>query len=79
MTISQELLKIIQNKRKLLDMAKKETEMAIEHFQQRDMERWKDRRLCEQQIEELHSFKMKVQEQKIVEGQGDEEVFKWGL
>ena len=43
MTISQELLKIIQNKRKLLDMAKKETEMAIEHFQQRDMERWKDK------------------------------------
>ena len=38
MTISQELLKIIKNKRKLLDMAKKETEMAIEHFQLRDME-----------------------------------------
>ena len=41
MTISQELLKIIQNKRKLLDMAEKETGMAIEHFQLRDMERQK--------------------------------------
>ena len=58
-------------------MTKKETEMAIEHFQVRDMER--QRRLFEQQIEELHSCKMKVQEQKIVEGEEDEEMFKWAL
>ena len=63
MTTSQELLKIIGNKRKLFRMAKKETKMAIEHLQVRDMKR--QRRLFEQQIEELHSCKMKVQEQKI--------------
>ena len=43
-------------------MAAKETEMAMEHLQVRDMER--QRRLFEQQIENLHSCKMKVQEQK---------------
>ena len=58
-------------------MAEKETEMAIEHLQVRDMERQK--RLFEQQIEELHSCKIKVQEQKIADGKEDEEVFKWGL
>ena len=41
------------------------------------MERQK--RLFEQQIEELHPCKMKVQEQKLAEGEEDEEVFKWGL
>ena len=56
-------------------MPEKETEMAIKHLQFRDMER--QRRLFEQQIEELHSCKMKVQEQKIEEE--DKEVFKWGL
>ena len=75
MATSQELLKIIENKRKLLRMAEKETEMAIEHFKVLDME--KQKRLFEQQIEELHSCKVKVQEQKIVDGQEDEEVFKW--
>ena len=39
----------------------------------------RQRRLFEQQIEELHSCKMKVQEQKIAEGEKDEKVFKWGL
>ena len=77
MATSQELLKIIENKRKLLRMAEMETEMAIEHFKVLDME--KQKRLFEQQIEELHSCKMKVQEQKIAEGEEDEEVFKWGL
>ena len=52
-------------------------QMAIEHLQVSDMERQK--RLFEQQIEDLHSCKMKVQEQKIAEGEEDEEVFKWGL
>ena len=75
MATSQELLKIIENKGKLLRMAEKETEMAIGHFQVLDMERQK--RLFEQQVEELHSCKVKVQEQKIVDGQEDEEVFKW--
>ena len=51
--------------------------MAIEHLQVRDMERQK--RLFEQQIEDLHSCKMKVEEQKITDGEEDEEVFKWGL
>ena len=41
MATSQELLKIIENKRKLLCMAEKETEMAIEHLQVCDMERQK--------------------------------------
>ena len=41
MTTSQELLKHIENKRKLLGMAKKETEMVIEHLQVRDMEKQK--------------------------------------
>ena len=70
-------LKTIENKRKLLCMAEKETGMATEHLQVRDMER--QRRLFEQQIEELHSCKIKVEEQKIVEGEEDEEVLKWGL
>ena len=34
----------------------------------------RQRRLLEQQIEELHSCKMKVQEQKIAEGEEDEEM-----
>ena len=63
MATSQELLKIIENKRKLLHMAEKETEMAIEHLQDGDIER--QRKLFEQQIEELHTCKMKVQEQKL--------------
>ena len=46
MATSQELLKIIENNRELLRMAKKETEKAIEHLQVRDMER--QRRLSEQ-------------------------------
>ena len=62
MATSQVLLKTIENKRKLLRMAAKETEMAMEHLQVRDMER--QRRLFEQQIEDLQSCKMKVQEQK---------------
>ena len=76
MTISQELLKIIQNKENSSIWLKRKQgwRLSISNYVI-----WKDRRLCEQQIEELHSFKMKVQEQKIVEGQGDEEVFKWGL
>ena len=41
--------------------------MTIDHLQVRDMEIQK--RLFEQQIEELHSCKMKVQEQKIAEGE----------
>ena len=49
--------------------------MVIEHLQVRDME--KQRKLFEQQIEEVRSCKMKVQEQKRAEG--EEEVFKWGL
>ena len=57
-------------------MRKKETEMVVEHLQVRDMER---QILFEQQIEELHSCKMKVEEQKIVEEEEDEEVFKRGL
>ena len=73
MITSQELLKTIENKRKLLRIAEKKTEMANEHFQIRDVERWK--RLFEQQIEELHSCKMKVQERKIAEGE-EGEVFK---
>ena len=78
MITSQELLKTIENKRKLLRIAEKKTEMANKHLQIRDVERWK--RLFEQQIEELHSCKMKVQERKIAEGEEDEvfkdEVFK---
>ena len=58
-------------------MAEKETEMTTEHLQIRDMER--QRKLLEQQIEELHSCKMKVQEQKIAEREEDEKVLKWGL
>ena len=85
MATLQDLLTIIENKRKLLRITEKETEMAIEHLQVRDMERQKEtemtiehlqvrdmerqRRLFEQQIEELHSCKMKVQEQKIAEGE----------
>ena len=57
-------------------MRKKETEMVVEHLQVRDMER---QILFEQQIEELHSCKMKVEEQKLVEEEEDEEVFKRGL
>ena len=57
-------------------MRKKETEMVVEHLQVRDMER---QILFEQQIKELHSCKMKVEEQKIVEEEEDEEVFKRGL
>ena len=72
----QELLKIIENKRKLLHMPEKETEMAVEHLQVRDMER---QILFEQQIEELHSCKMKVEEQKIVEEEENEELFRRGL
>ena len=41
MATSQELLKIIENKRKLFRIAEKETEMASEHLQARDMERQK--------------------------------------
>ena len=55
----------------------KRKQMVIEHLQVRDMER--QRKLFEQQIEELHSCKMKVQEQKRAEGEEEEEVFKWGL
>ena len=55
----------------------KRKQMVIEHLQVRNMER--QRKLFEQQIEELHSCKMKVQEQKRAEGEEEEEVFKWGL
>ena len=74
MATSPELLNITGNKRKLVLTAKKETKMAIEHLQVRDMERqW---RLFEQQIEELHSCKLKIHEQIIAEREDDEEVFK---
>ena len=58
MATSQELLNIIENKRKLLCMAEKEIEMVTEHLQVRDMER--QSKLFEQQIKELRSCKMKV-------------------
>ena len=77
MATIQELLKVIENKRKLLRMTEKHIEMAIEHLQVCEMERQK--KLFEQQIEEVHSCKMKVQEQKVAEGEEHEEVFKQGL